>query len=317
MDRRSFIAATSAASAALACRPLVGYSLEDAATTNWPQWRGPNRDCQVRSEVWPGIGADDKILLWGGGLWPWLDPVSAIDAVAQVIDTHPTVRLIFPGTRHPNPIMAGMPTKNAEAMDRAQELGLIDQHVFFGDWVAYADWPSLLLECDLALSLHFDSIETQLAFRSRVLDYIWAGLPIVATRGDATSELVKEHGLGLVVEYQDSREIAAAIVRLLDEPAAARAPQFVHARSLYTWENAAQPLLHFCHHPLRSAARASAGGPPFYTAQLAEQRRELAALKAENARLSTLVEGYAQGRVMRALAALQRMRAALPPRGEH
>ena len=70
----------------------------------------------------------------------------------------------------------------------------------------------------MALTLHFDTVETRLAFRSRVLEYIWAGLPIVATAGDATSDLVAAHGLGVVVPVGDVEAVAAAIDRLLSEP---------------------------------------------------------------------------------------------------
>ncbi|WP_376791081.1 hypothetical protein [Thermoflexus sp.] len=72
---------------------------------------------------------------------------------------------MFPGTRHPNPHMLGIPTHYEEARRLAQELGLLDRAVFFGDWVPYADWPGGLLESDLALTLHFDTLETCPAFR--------------------------------------------------------------------------------------------------------------------------------------------------------
>ena len=113
-------------------------------------------------------------------------------------ERHPRLKLVFPGTRHPNPAMAGMPNQVDAAKALAAELGVMDTAVFFGDWVPYADWPHVLQESDVALTLHFDTVETRLAFRSRVLEYIWAGLPIVATAGDATSDLVAGHGLGVV-----------------------------------------------------------------------------------------------------------------------
>ena len=48
--------------------------------------------------IWPGIGQDDKIILWGGGLWPWLDPITAIRAIEKIWQVRQDVRLIFPGT---------------------------------------------------------------------------------------------------------------------------------------------------------------------------------------------------------------------------
>ena len=115
----------------------------------------------------------------------------------------------------PTPNCATYPA-SAQRRAAAQEAGLLDTVVFFGDWVPYADWANLLLECDVALSLHFDTLETRLAFRSRVLEYIWAGLPIVATEGDAAAEMVARYALGRVVRYNDAGGAAEAILALLD-----------------------------------------------------------------------------------------------------
>jgi hypothetical protein len=32
---------------------LLANDMGDAATSNWPQWRGPNRDGQVTGKKWP------------------------------------------------------------------------------------------------------------------------------------------------------------------------------------------------------------------------------------------------------------------------
>src|SRR3954449_1052406 len=45
----------------------------------------PDRDPQapqpVLKGVWPGIGPDDRVLLWAGGIWRWLDALTPIRAV--------------------------------------------------------------------------------------------------------------------------------------------------------------------------------------------------------------------------------------------
>lgn len=244
----------------------------------------------VLKGVWPGLGEGDRLLLWGGGLWPWLDPLTAIRAVGRIHATRPEVKLLFPGTRHPNPAMAGMPNRTEEAQALAQELGLVDRAVFFGDWLPYADWPHVLQECDVALSLHYDTVETRLAFRSRVLETIWAGLPTVASGGDATGDLLARYGLGLLVPDQDPDAVADAIVRLLDEPRQARAAAFAAARQALSWEKAAAPLVAYCRNPQLAADKAVAGAEPYFDPyrQLRDERDEWRAR----------AEAYANGRVM-------------------
>jgi glycosyltransferase involved in cell wall biosynthesis len=237
--------------------------------------------------IWPGIG-EGRNLLWGGGLWPWLDPVTAIRALAIVREQAPDVRLLFPGTRHPNPAVADMPTRYEEAVVAAEELGLLDEGIFFGDWVPYADWPGLLLGSDLALTLHYDSLEARLAFRSRVLDFIWAGLPVVATRGDTTSELITQYGVGITVDYEDAQGVAQAILSLLATPRDRFAEGFDKARRELTWEEAAEPLLRFCRAPSRSPDKERSGdqlGNPYYLSRIAG--------------LEEKVGGYERGRFIR------------------
>jgi len=263
----------------------------------------PRGSAGVLEEIWPGISPEDKVILWGGGLWPWLDPVTAVHAIARVWDERQDVRLIFPGTKHPNPWLEGIPTHNEATRRTARELGLVDKAVFFGDWVPYEEWPNVLLESDVALTLHYDTLETRLAFRSRVLDYIWAGLPIVATRGDATSDLVEEYGLGAIVDFEDVVGVASAILRLLESSQEALDEQFAEARETLTWERAAQPLMAFCRHPWRAPDKLAMGdglGNPFYV-------EEIRRLIEERDRWHQLVRKYEEGRFIRATRWLDRL----------
>ena len=280
---------------------VVSYGVDDAP-------RATNRRA-IRG-AWPGICPTDKLVLWGGGLWNWLDPLTAIRAMARVARARGDVKLVFPGTRHPNPAVSGIPTHTRAAWALAEELGLADKTVLFGDWVPYEDWPAVLLESDLALSLHFDTYETRLAFRSRMLGYIWAGLPTIATRGDATGDLVAAYGLGELVDVGDADGVADAILRWLDMPRATLEPSFDRARTDYAWERAAGPLIRFCQNPRRAADRAAGlvmrrhnAPPPARPAQdddaLKAAQAELAGLRAERDRLRATVAGFERGRFIR------------------
>ncbi|MBP7964840.1 MAG: hypothetical protein KBG20_21885, partial [Caldilineaceae bacterium] len=49
----------------------------------------PTQDRPVLKGVVPGIGPDTKVILWAGGLWDWFDPLTAIDALALVLQERP------------------------------------------------------------------------------------------------------------------------------------------------------------------------------------------------------------------------------------
>jgi glycosyltransferase involved in cell wall biosynthesis len=239
----------------------------------------PRHTRWVVKDVWPGIGADDKVLLWGGGLWPWLDPLTAVRAASLMWRKRQDIRLVFPGTRHPNPGVAGLPNLANSARDLARELGLLDKAVFFGDWVSYADWPNYLLESDVALTLHpRDTLEARLAYRTRVLDYLWAGLPTVATKGDVLADLIDQHGLGAVIEPERPEAVAEAVLRLLDIPKEVFAPKFSAARQALAWETAARPLIEFCRRPRLAPDKVSRGarlGNAYYVSRIADLEKKL------------------------------------------
>jgi glycosyltransferase involved in cell wall biosynthesis len=187
-----------------------------------------------------GIGADDKVLLWGGGIWNWLDPLTVIRAVQRL--TRPEVKLLFLGTARPNPGIPEMAMQGrTEAL--ASELGLLGTSVFFNrGWVPYYELGSYLLEADIGVSAHPDELEARFAYRTRLLDCIWAGLPIVTTAGDSLAELVESHGLGRVVGYGDVEGYAAALESLLERPREGYATAFAAARRGLEWPQAAERL---------------------------------------------------------------------------
>ncbi len=216
----------------------------------------PHATRPVFRGVVPGIGPSDRLLLWGGGVWDWLDPLTVIRAVGRVAVERPDVRLVFVGA-HPRPGHGPMPMLDA-AGALARTLGVLDRHVFFNPgWIPYAERQGALLESDIGVCAHPDHLEGRFAFRVRLLDYFWAGLPVLCTRGDDLADAVAARGAGEALPPGDVDGWAAAIRRLLDDPAAlarCRAGSGALAREL-TWERAVAPLRDFCRAPRRAADR--------------------------------------------------------------
>ncbi|MDO8108552.1 glycosyltransferase family 4 protein [Isoptericola sp. b441] len=202
-----------------------------------------------------GIGPDDVVLLWGGGVYNWFDPITLVRAVDRLRHEIPTLRLYFLGMRHPNPDVPEMAVA-ARTRRLAEELHLVGSHVFFNEeWVPYERRADFLLDADIGVSCHFDHVETEFSFRTRILDYLWAGLPIVSTRGDSFAAMVEREGLGRTVPAADVEALVDALRDLItrpDELASARAAVRRVAPSL-TWPEVLAPVLEFCREPRRAA----------------------------------------------------------------
>jgi glycosyltransferase involved in cell wall biosynthesis len=190
----------------------------------------------------PGVGAEDEVILWNGGLWPWFDASNAIRAIGQVAERRPGVRLVFMGAASQVP--ARRATERARAL--ARELGLLDRVVFFNDaWVPYEQRADWLLQADCALSMHEDHLETRFAFRTRLLDCFWARVPVVCTGGDELADVIESEGGGGVVGPGDVEAAASALDRVLDRGRGAYGPALARIAERYRWDVVATPLVRY------------------------------------------------------------------------
>jgi len=199
------------------------------------------------------LGHDSFILLWGGGIWEWFDPLTVIHAVHALQEEWPQLKLVFLGTRHPNPTVPVMPMQD-HAMRLAEKLGLNQRQVFFqAGWVPYHQLPNYLLDADAFVSAHCATLETRYAFRTRTLYYLWAGKPILTTQGDVLAAQVAEYGAGITLAEQDVAGWIAALRQLRDP---ARHGQYVAGCAAlakqYPWRTVTQPLVTLCHQANRA-----------------------------------------------------------------
>ncbi len=204
----------------------------------------PRRVGPGLSEAFPGIDPSDPVVIWGGGIYNWLDPLSLLRAVDRLRTAIPAVRLVFLGMRNPNPDIPEMRVA-AELRRLSDELSLTGSHVFFNDgWVPYDARATFLLDACVGVSTHLEHVETRFSFRTRVLDYLWAGLPMVLTEGDTLSEEIDAAGLGVAVPPGDPDAVAAALRRLIEDPPDRERVQAYAVR--YRWEAVTAPLRAYC-----------------------------------------------------------------------
>lgn len=201
----------------------------------------------------------DKIVLWGGGIWNWFDPLTLIRAIDLLSKKRKDIHLVFMGMKPPHiPETEGMDMPH-KASSLAEELGLLDKHVFFNPgWIPYEERTSFLMEADIGVSMHFDHLETRYSFRTRLLDYIWAKLPIINTEGDSFSRLIEQKGIGMTVPYGNVIALAHAIEYLIDNPeVSSQIKQNLEAvRHEFHWDEVVKPLERMIDAPMEVQSKA-------------------------------------------------------------
>jgi glycosyltransferase involved in cell wall biosynthesis len=193
--------------------------------------------------VLPGVDERSRILIWGGGIWNWLDPLTVIRSVHELSRTRDDIRLVFMGLGRPG--VDNSETMGEIAVALSRELGLYGTTVLFHSaWVPYEERGAWLAEADIGVSAHFDTLEARFAFRTRVLDYLWAGLPIATTSGDVFGELIERERLGAVIPPRDVQAWVAALSTMLDDDRRhAMRDRIEPVRERFEWSRVVEPLV--------------------------------------------------------------------------
>jgi glycosyltransferase involved in cell wall biosynthesis len=157
-----------------------------------------------RDRLFPGVG-DAKLIVLVGNMHtdvkghPWL-----IEAASTVVRDFPSARFVFVGDGE----------RRVDFERQVAKLGLAMNFMFMG---RRSDVAEILACCDIAL---LPSRAEGLS--NAVLEYMAAGLPVIASRVGGNVELIQDGVTGLLVPPEDSRALSAALIRLLRDPALAR-----------------------------------------------------------------------------------------------
>jgi glycosyltransferase involved in cell wall biosynthesis len=184
----------------------------------------------------------DNVVVWGGGVWEWLDPATAVEAILRLQDEGLRAKLLFMGRTRPN----------RELIDRRRDdrfealLKRGGAHVAANEtWVPYRERLAWLRSGKIAIMLHRRTAEAKYSIRTRLFDAIAAGIPVIATAGGFAADLVEQEGLGIVVSPGDVAEVANAIRRLLtdDEFHSTCVRNLERVRPRFVWEVVTRPLV--------------------------------------------------------------------------
>jgi len=183
-------------------------------------------------------------LVFFGGIYDWYEPDLLLEAWPGVLSRRPDAKLLF--FENPNP-----ETTPQRVYGRARELArAIDpqgKSILFSPWLPYASRADLYAAADLLVSISSEGLERDLAFRTRLLDAAWGGLPSLSVAGGPLARELEEAGAGRRVTGRASA-LAEALTQMLADPAvretgAAAARRFAAARA---WSLVAAPLAAWC-----------------------------------------------------------------------
>ena len=161
-----------------------------------------------------GIQPGVKKLLWFGGVYPWFNLKVLFDAVSGLNLITPCV-LIVVGVRNPfnsHPLFVGLAAE-IEAMAQSDDYAGL---VHLVDWVQYNDRANWYLDSDLTVMISQEGVENNYAWRTRLVDYIWANSPVATSGQDTLSQRMIELGIAAKLDIGTSEQMALSLANALD-----------------------------------------------------------------------------------------------------
>ena len=221
-----------------------------------PDLEDAGKENVLRNRI-SGLDENSILLIWGGVLSNWFDPITLIKAVHLAREKDPRIKLFFLSTKHPNPLLPEFDMAR-KAIKLSSELGLTGTHVFFNpEWVDYNRRGAYFTEADIGVSIHKVHFETYYSFRTRILDYLKYDLPMICTEGDHLAEFIHGKDLGMIVRPEDEHELAAAILNLAGEKEWQEQikGRIRRQKKQFYWERTSEALIRYCRKALAAERR--------------------------------------------------------------
>ncbi|HQF56761.1 MAG TPA: glycosyltransferase family 4 protein [Fibrobacteria bacterium] len=199
----------------------------------------------VAQNPYPPALQGRPIFLWGGGIWSWFDVPTLLQAMKILADQGSDAVLFFLGGKtltgrieHERPIQ--------EALALSEHLGLLDRSVFFNERRAsVSELPGFLSHSLAGVMANPSSFESLASWRTRYLDLLWAGKPLIASGSDPLGLRMADSGAARLVNAGDPSAFADAMAGLVADPDSQASMGAASQRlgRTMSWSNVARPLL--------------------------------------------------------------------------
>jgi hypothetical protein len=211
-----------------------------------------------RRPVLPAREPGERRILFGG-VYDWYDVATFAAAIE---------RLEGPGwrafaVRHPSPETTPQ-SAFAELEREVRRRPRLAERLRWLDRVPTGRRFDLLADVDCLVAPHRASLESELAFRTRFLEALAAGCPVVATRGGTVARQVAERSAGWVVEVGDAAALAGAVAAIAagGPEVAARVARGRELAGEYSWAQVLLPLVGFLAAPAIDPTKEAFGFRP-------------------------------------------------------
>jgi len=188
------------------------------------------------------FGVEGKHVLFTFGLLsPGKGLEYAIEAMPEIVAAHPNTVYIILGATHPNLVQTEGESYRHQLQQKARELGVSENIMFFNRFVDLKELTEFIGACDVYITPYLNPAQVT----SGTLAYTFGcGKAVVSTPYWHAEELL-ENDRGVLVPFRNATAIAAAVNRLLDDDTARNAMRkkaYLEGRRM-VWSRVAQDYI--------------------------------------------------------------------------
>lgn len=189
-----------------------------------------------------GTAKTYKKLLWFGGIYPWFDLKNLVSAVIKANDQVPT-KLIIVGAKNPFNTHPDFLRKYDELVDFIKDNNA-ENDVILHDWASFNDRADWYLDSDAVIVINKPGPENELAWRTRLVDFTWANLPIITNGGDPLGERLIAMGAAERLSGLEPEDISSDLKRLFknDKHLHNLQEKLIYVRTDLYWDVVTKPL---------------------------------------------------------------------------
>jgi glycosyltransferase involved in cell wall biosynthesis len=160
-----------------------------------------------------GVGEEDFVVLWCGGYNTWTDVETLFKALTWAMAHHPQLHYVSVGAN----------TYEAPDNVYTRLLELIDKspyrHRFHMlGWRPWSEIPQFYRESEVGINIDALHYETIYGTRTRLVEMIASGLPVITSLGAELSYLLRDRGAALTFEVGDWQGMGEQLIKLVQEP---------------------------------------------------------------------------------------------------
>jgi len=188
-----------------------------------------------------GVPRDWSVVLWWGGVWPWLDLDTLLAARARL--GRVPVSIVVPTATRPGGSLSQFTATDLSRMAARYALSA-PEVVPLEHWAPYNERHLTLNRAAVMAFLHQAKPESELSFRTRAMDALWSATPMLLSAGGEVARLADALGWGEVVEPGSPAAVSDALKRLLEpEEHDRRRTAILEHRDHWRWSRVADPLV--------------------------------------------------------------------------